>query len=166
MDNTKNAKKSSLKGRVYSFITYFGVGCAIAYAANVTGLVDNIANQVFKARGLNAARQGNIQMTFCDKDGLDKIVLQNNTEDNKNLTQISTVGFQNLYGKCFTDNLPNVKPGNYIFVAKLMDDHGNVRTETREMNVSNKKGGLESYFGREAYIDNKRLPGGKEHFRL
>src|SRR3989344_4143683 len=112
------------------------------------------------------ANQGTAHVRLYDADGLESIVITNNTSTNPELTQIPSQGLHNLYSDEFIADFNGLKEGHYEFYAQVEDDLGNTETESYRLNIRNKNEGIESLYGAEAVIDNLRLPSGKERFKL
>jgi len=165
--------KGALKG-IFTTLVYFGIGAAIAIgitpACDKLGVTEYLAtksvetgdniNSVFKAK------KGTALVSIYDKDGLDAVVLSNNTENDKNLTQIPPIRIHNLYDKRLTVSLGDLKKGHYVFSCEMRDDLGNIVEKTYELNIENHNGGKESIYKSRVEIDNKFMPGGKEKFNL
>ena len=105
-------------------------------------------------------------MGITDTDGLDSVILQNDTSKKNQLTQIPTLSLHNFYANRFVVALPNLKQGLYHFKAQIKDDKGNIEEKVFEIDIKNPNIGLDSLYRTPATIDNKRLPTGKENFEL
>jgi len=112
------------------------------------------------------ANQGTAHVRLYDADGLESIVITNNTSTNPELTQIPSQGLHNLYSDRFIFELSNLKKGHYEFCVQVKDDLGNIENKVYKLNIINKSKGIESLYGAEAVVDNLRLPSGKERFNL
>jgi hypothetical protein len=140
---------------------------AILIGASIGALVGWLGDDIYyNVKASYLANQGSAYVRIYDSDGLEAIVLTNNTADNPDLTRIPPLALQNLY----TDNLrvtfPHLRSGHYVFHAGVADNDGNIECRTIEMDIENPRGGVDSLYGSEVVIDNERLPCGKERFRL
>ncbi|MFA6089027.1 MAG: hypothetical protein WC755_04125 [Candidatus Woesearchaeota archaeon] len=113
------------------------------------------------------AKQGTVRFSVYDKDGLDKILINNNSLQNQNLTQIPATGFQNLYDHGVSIELKHLKEGRYIFTISYSDKKENVNSKEFTFDVKDPNGiGQETLYGSRGKIDNKFFPNGKEDIQL
>jgi len=157
----KKAKRKKIFRRVRSLLT----GALIGISLSILG-EEVIDKSYDKLKTSYLATQGTAHVRLYDADGLESIVITNNTSTNPKLTQIPSQGLHNLYSDEFIADFNGLKEGHYEFYAQVEDDLGNTETESYRLNIRNKNEGIESLYGAEAVIDNLRLPSGKERFKL
>jgi len=148
----------------------FLIGAGLALALESTGVYDYIAQKFINGydniKTTIQAKSGTAYLGITDTDGLDSVILQNDTSKENQLTQIPTLSLHNFYANRFVVALPNLKQGLYHFKAQIKDDKGNIEEKVFEIDIKNINIGLDSLYRTPATIDNKRLPTGKENFEL
>ena len=162
--NEKESNRNNLQEKLRKYISYTAIGLAGFTILGVNYIWAIALNNYSKTLKC-PKEEGTACIRIYDEDGLDKLVVTNNTASNKELTQIPDIKLQNLYASSIPINLYNLKKGYYIFKVKYIDDLGNLEQKTIKLDIKNNGGG-QSLYGAKAEIENLRLPTGKETFEL
>jgi hypothetical protein len=124
-------------------ILIFGVINIAILTAHISGVYDYAKR---KYQTWQKENEGIAQIYVSDGDGIESMLLTNNTHGSSNLTQVPTMKIDINFGlgELYLD-LPHLKSGRYVFTANVKDKQGNIEKTVLEYDIQNPNGGIDEY---------------------